>query len=130
MYAPLLVRSLNQSEQDELKQGLRSRNGFKLRRCQILLASTKGQPPSQIAQQVGCSVQTVGNVIRAFEQHGLECLSAKSSRPKTVQPTFDATKCKQLRTLLHRSPREFGKARSIWTSILPNLWSATLLAWI
>lgn len=115
MYPPLLVRPLSQIEQDELKQGLRSRDGFRLRRCQILLASAKGQLPSQIAQQVGCSAQTVRNVIRAFEQQGLECLSAQSSRPKTVQPTFDATKREQLRALLHRSPREFKQARSTWT---------------
>jgi transposase len=115
MYPPLFVRPLSQSEQDELEQGLRSRDGFKLRRCQILLASAKGQPPSQIAQQVGCSAQTVRNVIRAFGQQGLNCLSAQSSRPKTVQPTFDQAKREQLRALLHRSPREFGKARSIWT---------------
>lgn len=42
-----------------------------------------------------------------------KCLRARSSHPKTVQPTFDAAKPEQLRTLLHGSPREFDKARSI-----------------
>ncbi|QZZ19834.1 helix-turn-helix domain-containing protein [Leptothermofonsia sichuanensis E412] len=66
-----------------MEQGLRSRDRFKLRRSQILLASAQGQTPSQIARHVGCTAQTVRNVIRAFEDQGLGCLVAQSSRPKT-----------------------------------------------
>ncbi len=64
---------------------------------------------------MGCSVQTVRNTIRAFEQQGLECLKAEASRSKTVKPIFDEDKRTQLRSLLHANPRNFGKSRSTWT---------------
>jgi hypothetical protein len=60
-------------------------------------------------------VQTVRNTIRAFQQQGLACLKAESSRPKTVKPIFDENKRAQLRSLLHAHPRQFGKSRSTWT---------------
>ncbi len=115
MLAPLYVRSLSETERAELEQGLRSKDAFTLRRCQILLASAKGTKPRDIATYVGCSVQTVRNTIHAFEQQGLACLQAESSRPKTVKPIFDGTKREQLRQLLHANPRQFGKSRSTWT---------------
>lgn len=115
MKPPLFVRPLSETERVVLKQGLRSRDAFTLRRCQILLSSTKHQRPKQIATQLGCSVQTVRNTIRAFERDGLPCLQAQSTRPKTVKPLFNAAKQEQLRALLHQSPRSFGKAQSVWT---------------
>ena len=115
MLAPLYVRSLSDPERTALKQGLRSKDAFTLRRCQILLASAKGTKPKQIATAVGCSVQTVRNTIHAFEQQGVACLAAESSRPKTPKPIFDGTKRERLRQLLHANPRQFGKSRSTWT---------------
>lgn len=81
MLAPLYVRPLTDTERETLKQGLRAKEAFTLRRCKILLASAKGIKASEIATLVGCSVQTVRNTIRAFEQHGLECLTAQPNRP-------------------------------------------------
>jgi transposase len=115
MHPPLYVRSLSETEQTALEQGLRSKDALTLRRCQILLASAKRIRPKAIAIYVGCSIQTVRNTIRAFEQQGLACLIAQSSRPKTVQPIFDAHKRAQLRQLVHGNPRQFGKSRSTWT---------------
>lgn len=115
MKAPLFVHPLSEAEQKALEQGLRSRNAFTLRRCQILLSSAKHQRPKQIATQLGCSVQTVRNTIRAFEQDGLRCLQAQSTRPKTNEPMFTTAKQDQLRALLHQSPRSFGKTHSSWT---------------
>jgi transposase len=106
---------LSESERAALEQGLRSKDAFTLRRCQIVLASAKRTKPKEIAAYLGCSVQTVRNVIRAFQQQGLACLQAQSSRPKTVKPLFDEDKRAQLRQLLHDNPRHFGKARSTWT---------------
>ncbi len=103
------------TERVALEQGLRSKDAFTLRRCQILLASAKRTRPREIAAHVGCSVQTVRNTIRAFQQQGLACLKAESSRPKTVKPIFDEDKRAQLRSLLHANPRQFGKSRSTWT---------------
>lgn len=115
MHPPLYVRALTQAEQTALEEGLRSQDAFCLRRCQILLASARQKHPSQIGKDLGCSAQTVRNVIRAFEANGLACLKAQSNRPKTVQATFDEAKQKQLRQLAHANPRQFGKPRSTWT---------------
>ncbi len=115
MLPPLSVRSLSETERLRLEQGLRSKDAFTLRRCQILLASAKGQRPSEIAKNIGCSAQTIRNALRAFEQEGLACLVAQSTRPKKVQPIFDAAKREHLRHLLHANPRSFSKARSTWT---------------
>jgi len=94
-----------------------------MRRCQILLASSKGQRPSEIAHNLGCSLQMVRNVISAFHSEGLDCLRPKSRRPKTVQPIFDPHKAEQLRAILHQSPRTFGKPTSVWT-----VWTLALAA--
>jgi transposase len=118
MKAPLFVRPLTGEEQHALIAGLRSPNAFTMRRCQILLASSKGQRPSEIARNLGCSLQMVRNVINALHSEGLDCLRPKSRRPKTVQPIFDQEKAERLRAILHQSPRTFGKPTSVWTLAL------------
>jgi transposase len=115
MKEPIFVRSLTQSEGATLRASLRSNDAFTLRRSQILLASAEGKTPRQIAGPLCCTDQTVRNVIRAFEREGVECLKQKSSAPKTRRPALDEAKREQLRALLHPSPRQYGKARSLWT---------------
>jgi transposase len=115
MKAPIYVRALSPVEQAGIEAGLHSSNAFTLRRSQILLASSREQRPKEIAHNLGCATQTVRNAIHAFEQKGLECLKQESSRPKTVQAQFDQARCEALRTLLHQSPRTFGKTTSCWT---------------
>ena len=115
MKPPLFVRSLSAQEQASVEQGLRSRDSLTMRRCQILLLSAKGERPSLIAAHLGCTAQTVRNTIREFHARGLACLQAQSTRPKTVQPTFDVVKREQLRALLHTNPRTLGQSRSTWT---------------
>lgn len=118
MKAPLFVRTLSEEEQQTLTAGLRSSDAFTMRRCQILLASSKGQRPSEIASNLGCSLQMVRNVINAFHSEGLDCLKPKSRRPKTVQPIFDPHKAEQLQAILHQNPRTFGKSTSVWSLAL------------
>ena len=115
MKAPISVRALSPAEQAGIEAGLRSSHAFTLRRSQILLASSREQRPAKIAHNLGCATQTVRNAIHSFEQKGLECLTHESFRPKTVQAQFDQAKCEALRSLLHQSPRIFGKATSCWT---------------
>ena len=115
MKEPLFVRALTKSEHTCLRAGLRSARAFTLRRSQLLLLSAEGRTPRQIAHHLGCTDQTVRNVIRAFATEGLGCLEQKSSRPKTAKPELDEAKCEQVRALLHHSPRQFGKARSTWS---------------
>lgn len=103
------------AEQQSLQTYLRGSDAFALRRAQIILASARGLTAKPIRQQVGCSVQTVRNVIRAFNHQGLACLHKQSNRPKTAAPIFAEGKCEQLKHLLHQPPRTFGKNTSVWT---------------
>ena len=114
----MYVRALSSVEQAGLEAGLRSPNAFTLRRSQILLASHRGQRPSEIAGNLGCAVQTVRNTLHAFDKEGLRCLKQQSSRPKTMHAEFDQSKCEALRAMLHQSPRTYGKKTSVWTLAL------------
>ena len=114
----MYVRALSPAEQAGVEAGLRSSNAFTLRRSQILLASSRGQRPSEIARNLGCATQTVRNTLHAFEQRGLGCLKQQSSRPKTIHAEFDQPKCEALRALLHQRPRTYGKNTSVWTLAL------------
>src|SRR5215218_7143535 len=98
MKPPIYVRKLSEKERECLEAGLRSRETFVMRRCQILLASARGSSPPKIAESLGCASQTVRNAIRAFNEKG-----------------FDANSAERLRGMLHRSPREFGYETSLWT---------------
>ena len=115
MKPPIFVRELSEKERDRLEAGLRSKDAFVMRRCQILLASARGLSPPKIAESLGCASQTVRNAIRAFNERGLDALVAGSSRPKHVHAAFDAKSAEALREMLHRSPREFGRNSSLWT---------------
>ena len=108
----MYLRPLSSEERRQLEAGLRSADAFTLRRCQILLASARGQRPAQIAQQLSCATQSVRNAIHAFHTRGLAALHAQSRRPKRTRVVLDA---EQLRAVLHERPRACGKARSTWT---------------
>ena len=115
MKPPIFVRELSNKEREALEAGLRSSDAFVLRRCQILLASSKGERPPRIAENLGCAQQTVRNAIHEFNGRGLEALSPGSSRPREVHAAFGEDGVEALREMLHHSPREFGKKTSLWT---------------
>jgi transposase len=115
MKPPIFVRELSKKERQVLQAGLRSCDAFVLRRCQILLASFKGERPPRIAENLGCAQQTVRNAIHEFNGRSLGALSPGSSRPREVHAAFDEDAAEALREMLHHSPREFGKHRSLWT---------------
>jgi transposase len=123
MKPPTFVRPLTPQEKQYLEAGLRSRDGFTLRRSQILLASARGYRPSEIAPVLGCSVQGIRDVIHAFQTEALDCLEAKSCAPKRVETVWPRDRDEELRELLHRSPRTFGKPRSTWTlELVAEVW--------
>ena len=70
MNSPIHVRTLSPAEQEGIQAGLRSSDAFTLRRSQILLASSRGCRPKEIALNLGCAMQTVRNTIHAFERKG------------------------------------------------------------
>jgi transposase len=115
MRAPLFVRPPSEEEQQALAAGLRSADAFTLRRCQIILASARGERVPAIARSLSCGEQTVRNAIHAFTQQGVAALQAGSSRPHTSHAAFTAAGAERLRALLQRAPREFGHPTSVWT---------------
>jgi transposase len=115
MKAPIFVNNLTIEERQALEAGLRSGEAFSYRRCQILLASAQQQSASEIAKNLHCASQTVRNVIHAFIERGLDCLERGSPVPVSVQPVLTAEKRDQLQAIMHQSPRNFGKASSVWT---------------
>jgi transposase len=116
MRPPIFVRPLTDAERARLEAGLRSSNAFVLRRCQILLASARGERPPQIARALGCNDLTVRVVIRAFEERGLDAvLTRQSNRPHHPHTKLTPAAAERLRALLHQSPRTFGKPTSVWT---------------
>lgn len=115
MKPPIFIRPLTEDERRHIQAGFRSSDAFVLRRCQILLASERGEHAPAIARQVGCDDQTVRNVIQGFNGAGLAVLQAGSSRPHRLRTSFSPEGLARLPDLLHRSPRDFGKERSLWT---------------
>ena len=84
MKRPIFVRPISDAERKTLEAGLRSPDAFTLRRCQILLASNRGENAYQIAHQLGCNPQTARNAIHAFNEKGLpEALQPGSKHPHT-----------------------------------------------
>ena len=117
MKPPIFVRELSKKERERLEAGLRSKDAFVMRRCQILLASARGESLSEVARSLGCASQTVRNAIHAFNERGPDALSAGSSHPENLSlyAAFDQQSAEALRQMLHRSPREFGYETSLWT---------------
>lgn len=113
------MRPLTDAERAALTAGLRSPDAFTLRRCQIVLASARGDRAPQIAALVGCDDQTVLDALHAFNARGVAALRKRSSRAHHPRPlAFPGERAEQLRALLHRSPRDFGYPTSLWTLAL------------
>ena len=114
----MLVRELTADERQALRRGLKSADGFTVRRSQVLLASAGGAGPAAIGEAVGLSAQAVRNAIRAFHAGGLGCLTRKPPVAKAPALVWDRRHDGGLKDLLHRRPREFGRPTSLWTLAL------------
>jgi transposase len=97
---------------------LHTKDAFRLRRSQYLLASARGLKPKEIALTYGGCEQNVRNVLHAFNASGLECLTPQSRRPKSTKPVLQEAQLARLQHILHQSPRVFGKPKSTWTQAL------------
>jgi transposase len=115
MKPPIFVRTLSKEEREALESGLRSKDAFVLRRCQILLASARRERAPRIAENLGCGSQTARNAIHDFNERGLAALTPGSSRPREVHAAFDEGEAQSLRQMLHHRPSEFGKEGTFWT---------------
>ncbi len=107
MRTPIFIRPFTEDEQHQIQAGLRSSDAF--------VMSARGERAPEIARQLGCDDQTVRNVIHEFNAAGLAVLQEGSSRPHRLRTSFSEDGLQRLRDLLHRSPRDFGKERGVWT---------------
>src|SRR5215213_1250682 len=90
MRPPIFVRELSEEEQERLEAGLHSQDLYELRRCQILLASARGERVPRIAEMLGGNDQTVRNVLRELERAGIEaCLRRGLSHPHAIHAKVD-----------------------------------------
>lgn len=113
---PLYVRKLTDEERQVLRQSLKSRNGFAVRRAQMLLMSADEQlKVDEIGRRCGCQGQAVRQAIHAFHQEGLSCLQPKAKGNPTDRRALDDRAREQLRELIRRSPRDLGYETSLWT---------------
>lgn len=115
MRTPIFVRPFSEEEQHQIQAGLRSKEAFVLRRCQILLASARGQRAITIAKLLGCDDQTVRNVIHGFNTNGLTILHEQSSRPHQCHEAIADEDLPRLYALVQRGPRDCGKDTSVWS---------------
>ncbi|HTK10592.1 MAG TPA: helix-turn-helix domain-containing protein [Ktedonobacteraceae bacterium] len=115
MRSPIFVRPFSDEEQHQIQAGLHSKEAFVLLRCQILMASARGERAMSIAEHLGCDDQTVRNVIHHFNTDGLVVLHAKSSRPHQCHEAIADEDLPRLQALLHRGPRNCGKETSLWS---------------
>ena len=111
----VFVRRVTTEERQQLEAGLRCPDAFRMRRCQIVLASEYGAGVPRIARQGGCSEPTVRNVVHAFTTQGVGCLQRTSCRPHTTRERVGSPAAQRLQALLHQSPRTFGSPTSLWT---------------
>ena len=115
---PLTIRPLTDAERTELHLGLRSPEAFTPRRCQYLLAGAEGRAAAAIAATYGGSQQNVRNVFRAFADRGTACLRPASSANKVPRRGWPRDRDDDLKALLHRPPRDFGRPTGLWTLAL------------
>src|SRR2546428_6500869 len=115
---PIFIRPLTDEERMQLEADRRTADAFRVRRAHIVLASARRRSPKPMAQLVGCTVQTVRNVIHAFHTQGVEGWAKQSKPPKTVQPMLDAAHWERLQHILPQSPRTYGKPTGVWTLAL------------
>lgn len=115
MRTPIFVRPPTDAERETLEAGLHSSEAFVLRRSQIVLESAEHKLAPEIAEHLHCHADTVRNAIHAFNAQGVAALQEGSSTPHTIHAAFRGQQAERLRTVLHQSPRTFGKPTSLWT---------------
>lgn len=115
MARKITVPEFTGEEVKQLKAGLLSREAFTLKRSQILFSLHLGHSPPETAKRLCCSKQTVYNVMEAFTEKRLACLTEGSHRPHSTTPYMDDQKLERLHRLLQNNPRDHGFENSHWT---------------
>lgn len=113
----LIVRAITQEERDILDVFAQSDGyrPFTERRSRILLASSAGRPPMQIAAEQGVDDETVRRAIRDFNSRGMAALIEGSPRPHRTGDLFVPGGRERLLDILRRDPMHYGLDSPEWT---------------
>ena len=112
---PIYVRKLRTEEKERLKQGLRSKSAFTVKRSQIILKSDQREKSGMIAKALACSDQSVRIAIHAFNREGMTSLVEKSHARLDQKPLINEAGGERLKELVRLSPRNLGYETSVWT---------------
>jgi transposase len=115
MKPPLYVRQVTEEEKEEIEKGLKAKEGFKVRRSQMIKLSSERKRVKEIGQILGCSGQAVREAIREFGSRGVKSLDQQSNRPKSAKKEIGEQDLGKLKELVNESPRKYGKKQSQWT---------------
>jgi len=113
----LMVRNLSEKERAAIEVCARSYGykPFTERRSRILLASSQGKPPLQIAAELGVDDETVRRAIRAFNECGASALIEASPRPHHTGDLFIPGGRDALIEIFRRTPKHYGYNSVEWT---------------
>ena len=112
----IYARKPSKEERQELEAGLKSSTGATVRRSQIIMMSADERKTArQIGERIGQSDQQVRNVIHAFNDKGIACLTLRSRARHDDQRAYDDDARERLREIIRQSPREYGYESSLWT---------------
>src|SRR5829696_3791593 len=89
MRPPIFVRTLAKEGREALEEGLRSSEAFVLRRCQILLASARGERAPQIAKNLGWLQQIVRESNHDYDERWLDPVKVCFSQPEKLYNAKD-----------------------------------------
>lgn len=115
---PIFVRQFSEAEKRVLEKAKRAADACQMKRSQILLASSQRLTTTAIEKQFGYWAEYARQMIHRFNEQGIECLKRKSSAPLSQETIVDEEKCEQIKRIMHKSPRLYGKASSIRTLTL------------
>jgi transposase len=115
---PIYVRTLTEEEKKELEKGLKSKEGFRVRRSQMLKLSSEKKGVTEIAEIMGCSGQAVRQAIKAFAKRGIKALEQQSNRPKSAKKEITEEDLEKIKEIMHESPRKYGRKQSEWTLVM------------
>lgn len=113
---PIYARPITEEERQKLRGELKSNKGVVVRRSHIILMSADEDLKAQaIAKRVGYSDETVRQVIQRFNQEAVQAIYPKSNARPDDQRAFKDIARKDLKAIVHQSPRDFGCESSMWT---------------
>ena len=111
MRPPIFVRTLTDDERQALEKGLRSNDAFVLRRCQILLASARGERAPRIADVPGHRRPDGARRPARLQRVGTPSLQKKSSRAHRTRLVFSTGAGRALTRALAAQPPRLRQTR-------------------